>query len=205
MKITCALALLLSGSFAFAQGPSPTPVPLAPPAQDQGLPYTRTAAPMALAKIKEGIAVYPGSRYGYVQGYRVRLSETNLLRGEAVEKDGVVYVPAAFAALAGAGPIQFPPVPPDLSAIANRWVYSPSEAEGHAGVKKVDSTMFPGAASMVVKGETYLSITDVAKAAGLPVTRLPNGVIYLGPNAPTEQNTSPALMESIVTLFRYSG
>jgi xanthosine utilization system XapX-like protein len=77
------------------------PVPLPPSPQDRGLAYTRSADAAALAKIRGGIAVFPGSRYGYVGGLRVRLDDENLLCAEAVLKDGVVYVPGPFAALVG--------------------------------------------------------------------------------------------------------
>jgi hypothetical protein len=59
-----------------------------PPPQDQGLPYTRTSIDAALAKVRDGIALFPGSRYGYVMGHRVRLDDADLLRGEAVDNGG---------------------------------------------------------------------------------------------------------------------
>jgi hypothetical protein len=71
------------------------PAPLAPPPQDQGLPYTRSARQIALAKIKDHIAVFAGSRYAYVKGHKVRLDDVNW-RTEAVLRDGMLLVPANF-------------------------------------------------------------------------------------------------------------
>ena len=64
-----------------------------------------------MAKIKDGVAVFAGSRYGYIHGVRVRLDDKDLLHAEAVFKDGQVYVPEAFAAAARLKKIQPPPVP----------------------------------------------------------------------------------------------
>jgi hypothetical protein len=44
------------------------PQSLITPPQNQGLPYTRSARTAALAKIKDHIAVFAGSRYAYVKG-----------------------------------------------------------------------------------------------------------------------------------------
>lgn len=56
--LTCKLALTLA---AFSQ-----PEALLPPPQDQGLPYTRSAAEVALEKIREGSRFFPG----FVTGMR---------------------------------------------------------------------------------------------------------------------------------------
>ena len=193
MKFPLAFAMFMAAAAAMAQTPD-TALP-APP-QDRQLPYTRSAEQPAIDKIKNGIAVYPGSRYGYVKGYRVRLSDTDLLRAEAIEKDGVVYVPGAFAALVGTN-INPKPVPADLAAIADRWVYAPGEMTGG----KVEFAAAAGVATIPVKDGTYYSLQDVAKAKGLQVTRMPNGVLYVGGEPPAAGENGATMLDDIVTLF----
>ncbi len=197
MKRIPALLFLFVAPMAMAQT---QPVLTAPP-QDQGLPYTRSAEKAALDKIKDGIAVYPGSRYGYLKGYRVRLSDTDLLHAEAVEADGAVYVPGAFAALVGNANIRPKPAPPDLAAIAGRWVYSPEEMLGKPAASKLEFNAAPGVAALSVNGETYYSLTDVAKSKGLPVTRLSDRVVYIGVKPPSVGENDTATLDRIVTLF----
>jgi hypothetical protein len=199
MKYILTTVLLLAASMARAQVVADAPLP--PPPQDKGLPYTRSAGKPALEKIKDGIAVYPGSRYGYVKGYRVRLSDTDLLRGEAVEKDGVVYVPGSFAALVGLKKIHPKPVPQDLAPIADRWVYAPGELMANPAQGKVEFKATPGVAALPVRGETYYSLQDVARAKGLQVAHISNGVLFVGDQAPVIGEKETALRDSIVTLF----
>ncbi len=180
---------------AFSQS---VPAPLAPPQQDRGLPYTRTAIPAALEKIRGGIAVFPGSRYGYVKGLRVRLDEKDLLRAEAVSKDGVVYVPGSFAALVGIAEINPAPVPEDLAAIADRWVYTPGELVGKS---RGAYTPAGNVRTLKVRDATYYAIDDVAAATGLKVTSHPRGLVYLGESALTFGADEDAVLDSVITLF----
>jgi hypothetical protein len=184
------------------------PAALPPPPQDQALPYTRSALPAALNKIKGGIAVFPGSRYGYVKGYRVRLSDTDLLRAEAVLKDGVIYVPASFAAVLDLGEINPAPPPADLAPIVDRWVYAPEELAPRTSA--IDPTTYPaklvfnpppGLPSISVRGSTYYSLADLAKIKGLKVTQHPRGLLYLGDKELTFGDNETALLESVITLF----
>ena len=133
--------------------------PLPPPPQDQGLPYTRSAQPAALAKIKDGTAVFAGSRYGYVKGFRVRLSDTDLLRAEAVLKDGKVFVPGSFAAILNLKEVKPAAVPADLAAIADRWVYAPEDLAPGSTAKFVFAPP-AGLPSIDVRGTTYYSVSD---------------------------------------------
>jgi hypothetical protein len=84
------------------------------PPQDQGLPYTRSAQPFAVAKIKDYIAVFAGSRYAWVHGYKVRLDDVNW-RGEAVLRDGKIYVPTAFAGVLDLAEVKPAPAPAYLA------------------------------------------------------------------------------------------
>lgn len=202
-------ALLLANLSMVAGGeavkiPVDSPAPLPPPPQDQGLPYTRSSLPAALNKLKDGIAVFAGSRYGYVKGYRVRLSDTDLLRGEAVLKDGTIYVPASFAAVLDLPKVDPAPPPADLAPIADRWVYAPEElAPGSTGnhPAKLVFRAPPGLASITVRGSTYYSLADLARIKGLKVTRHPSGLFYFGDKELTFGANESALLESVITLF----
>ena len=173
------------------------PEVLPPPPQDQGLPYTRSAEGVGLAKIKDGVAVFVGSRYGYVHGVRVRLDDKDLLHAEAVLKDGQIYVPEAFAAAARLKEIHPEPVPPDLAAIADRWVYAPGELT----TEKLDRKFPASVASLPVRGSIYYSLNDLGKAEGLVVTRLPSGLLYLGAQPLIFDGGNPNALKDVITLF----
>jgi hypothetical protein len=67
------------------------------PIQTSGLPYSRSAYPTATNAVKGHVALFPGSRYAFVDGKKIRLSNTDLLRGEAFTENGKFFVPASFA------------------------------------------------------------------------------------------------------------
>ncbi len=173
------------------------PEVLAPPPQDQGLPYTRSAQDVGLAKIKDGVAVYAGSRYGYIHGVRVRLDDKDLLHAEAVLKDGQVYVPEAFAAAARLGEIHPPSAPADLAAIADRWVYAPAELTTGGLDRKFPASV----ASLPVRGSTYRSLNDLGKDQGFVVTQLPCGLLYLGKQPLTFEGANTNTLKDVITLF----
>ncbi len=182
------------------------PAVLPPPPQDQGLPYTRSSKAAALNKIKDGIAVFPGSRYGYVKGYRVRLSDTDLLHAEAVLKDGAVYVPASFAAVLDLSEIHPAPIPADLAPIADLWIYAPEDlaprtSETGSTPAKLAFKAPPGLASISVRGSMYYSLTDLARIKGLKVTRNPRGLLYLGQTELKFGVNESTLLDSVITLF----
>ena len=80
------------------------------PPQDQGLPYTRSAQHFAIAKIKDTIAVFAGSRYAYVHGFKVRLDDRNWY-DESVLRDGRIFVPAAFGGVLDLAAVKPAPAP----------------------------------------------------------------------------------------------
>lgn len=173
-----------------AQTPAPSPLP--PPPQDQGLPYTRSSIPEALKALGNTPAVLTGSRYGYIDGLRVRLSDSDLLRGEAFSQEGKTFVPLEFALLLAPGRVAPPAVPSDLAPIADRWVYAPSEW-------KTGSAALPdGVAVLEKNGGRWVAFEDAAKAFGLPTIRLESGVVLATAQTP---GVSAAVLESVVTLF----
>ncbi|MEY3897515.1 MAG: hypothetical protein RLZZ214_3036 [Verrucomicrobiota bacterium] len=195
MLVTGAICLLAQMHPAVSQ-----PAPLQPPPQDRGLPYTRSADAAALAKIRGGIAVFPGSRYGYVGGLRVRLDDKDLLRAEAVLKDGVVYVPGPFAALVGETEINPPPVPGDLAAIADRWVYTPAEMSAGKEIPRANATV-GNVRTLKVRGAVYQALDDLAAKHGLVITRHLRGLIYLGKSGISFGPGEQALLDSVIALF----
>jgi hypothetical protein len=191
--MSCRAAILLTALTLVSTALAAPPEPLPPPPQDRGLPYTRSSIPAALQALGDGVAVFPGSRYGYVDGSRVRLSETDLLRGTATTRDGDLFVPASFARLLASRQTP-PPVPADLAPLADRWVYRPSELLAPSAPSAT------AAPTVEIGGEPYVAFEAAAEASGLKVTRHPSGVMVAAEEewqAPAE----PALMESIVTLF----
>lgn len=175
------LVFLATGS---AQGLEQV-LPLEPPLQDQGLPYTRSSLAPAMERLSHGVAVFPGSRYAVVFGQRVRLSETDLLHAEARSQDSGILVPAEFAALMESTNAKFPPIPGDLSALADRWVYAPSES----GIPLPET-------------EAWVNFEEVAAKRGWKAHRHAAGFWYAGPQPLKISDTDEkALVESIVTLF----
>ena len=92
------IATVVAGFLSLNQGSAQTPK-LTPPPQNAGLPYTRSARPRALEAIKGTTALFAGSKYAYINGYKVRLDTKDILRAEAVLQNGKVFVPEAFATL----------------------------------------------------------------------------------------------------------
>ncbi len=167
---------------------------LVPPPQNEGIPYTRSAQASAVAGLGEGIAVFPGSRYGWVNGLRVRLSDQDLLRTAAVGHDGKILVPASFLQLLSAKELAAPAPPSDLAPIADRWVFSVSEllpkSNPIASAKAAGNT----------DDEPYADFKEAASAAGWTVTRHPTGVTVAS-RKPWAAPENPMVMESIVSLF----
>ena len=84
------------------------------PPQDKGLPYTRSAHATAVNALKNYTAIFAGSKYSYVNGYKVRLDNKDILRGDAVLKDGVIYIPESSACLIVSKTFQPKPIPTGL-------------------------------------------------------------------------------------------
>ncbi len=167
------------------------------------MPYTRSARAAAVDKIKDGVAVFAGSRYGYIKGIRVRLDDTDLLHAEAVTDHGAVYIPSAFAAAMMLKSIAPKPIPTDLSSIADRWVNAPEDLDPDHGSahRKFVYVPTPGISTCDVNAMTYYSFADVAKASGQTVTTLPSGVVYAGPTPLDFAKWDRATQDSVVTLF----
>ncbi|HBF34847.1 TPA: hypothetical protein DDW35_09825, partial [Candidatus Sumerlaeota bacterium] len=159
------------------------------PPQNQGLPYTRSAKPQALAKIKNHLAVFAGSRYAYANGYRLRLDDTNMLHATAVEKDGKIFVPEAFAAL-----LTLPEIAPDPAPeyLKSRWVYSIARPQVEW---KADVT------SLTIQNTRYICFADAARSLGKQVYQNPRGLVLAGKDEVKFTEMEANLLDSVITLF----
>ena len=164
-------------------------VPLPPtPPQDQGIPYTRSARARALENIGKCIAVSPGSRYAYVNGFEVRLDDTNW-HDEALAQGGSVFVPQSFISLLSLKDVN-PPAPPPY--LTDRWIYT---------LERPGLELAAGVPTMLVDGRPYVDIIAAAKSMGLKAYQHPRGVVLIGSAPPTLEGVAPPLIDSIVTLF----
>ena len=163
---------------------------IAAPAQDQGLPYTRSAQTSALAKIQGTITVCSGSRYGYVNGLRVRLDQQEPLHGgEAVMIDGELFVPAGFAAVLD---LKDPASAADKSLynLADRWVYTLDLPVAQASLKTRD-----------LNGKPYVALAPLAKEKGFTISTNPRGLLFIGKKKITFGDKEKPLLDCVVTLF----
>ena len=176
--ILCLLALLFA-SLLPAQTNWP---PL--PSQDQGLPYTRTAQKFALGKIGDFVAVFAGSRYAYVHGFKVRLDEVNW-RDEVVSRNGKIFVPAAFAGVLDLAQVKPAPAPDYL---ADRWVYS-------LKIPKVKVT------TIQIDGKDCVALADEAEKRGLKIFQNERGLLLIGTSEIAFSESESNLLDSVITLF----
>ena len=160
---------------------------LSPPPQDKGLPYTKSAQKFSVAKIKDHIAIFAGSRYAWAKGKKVRLDDTNW-HDEAVRRDGVVYIPVAFAGVLSLKEVKTDVAPTYLT---ERWVY------------KVDRPKIPldKMRKIDVNGRPYVSFVDVAIAQGLKVYENLNGLAIAGKNLISFDANEWVLVQTIISQF----
>lgn len=157
------------------------------PAQDQGLPYTRSAKPRAIAKIKNQIAVYAGSRYAWVNGYKMRLDELNW-HDEAIAKDHDLYIPLAFASILSLKTIQPDPAPVYLK---DKWIYTIHRpAIGLNQLKTIS-----------INKRAYVSFSAVAKMFGFQIYQYQEKLWMAGKEAMQFSAKESDLIESIIVQF----
>ena len=163
------------------------------PPQEKGLPYTRSAQVKALKKVKGTIALFAGSRYGYVDGLRVRLDQANPLHGgEARMEGGDLYVPADFSMVLD---LKDPEKVADkpLYNLGDRWVHTlplPSAETGTNGSFRKD-----------FEGKGFVNITQLAKSRGLTVFINQRGLVLIGSKAVIFDDSENSLLDAVITLF----
>ena len=154
------------------------------PPQDQGLPYTRSSHKFAVEKIKNSIAVFAGSRYAWVYGFKVRLDDVNW-HEEAVLRDGKMFVPAAFAGVLDLAEIKSAPAPTYL---ADKWVYELTIPKTKALPIQID-------------GKDYVALADEAQRRGLKISLNERGLLVIGKSEISFSESESNLLDSVITLF----
>jgi len=159
--------------------------------QNQGWAYTRTGRWSGTFKIEDQVAVFAGSRYGFVRGLKVPLDNTDPLHAEAVLKDGQVYVPVSFAAFLTLKTVTAPTPAPDY--LRDRWVYD---------LPRPAYTPPPTARTLPVNGQTWVDFADVGQALGLHVLSDPSGLVCIGRNPDFDFTTHELnVRDSVITAF----
>ena len=179
------LALLVGRNNGFAQE-------LASPPQDKGLPYTRTAHASAMKALKGTIAIYVGSRYAYVHGDKVRIDNKNLLRGEAILKNGKIYIPESFAGVLTVKKTDLKPIPKGLEILSNRWVYDIT----------LPKTKIPTTLSKIqVNGNTFIDIAVFAKSLGKQVLQTKSGLLLISDKTIQYKESDPIISDCVISAF----
>ena len=153
--------------------------PLAPPPQDQGLPYTRSAQAMSLALIKDYTALFIGSRYAYVKGHKVRLDEVDWHAEAERRADGDIYVPKSFVDAIVARSVAFD-VAPDY--LKTKWVYTISGRS----VKKDPSP--------------WVSLNRAVREKGWVLSLSPRGLAVIG-KKPFSFEIAKEKLDALITQF----
>lgn len=183
------LILILSFLNVVANAQKPA---LVPPDQNKGLPYTHSARPLALAAIKNTTAIFVGGRYGYVNGFKVRLDTKDILRAEAVLQDGKLYVPIAFASIITQKQINIQPIAKGLEILEDRWVYD---------VDRVAVTLPSTIKTITVKNAAYFDVAALAKSAGKQIFQTKRGLLLISNNPINYNENDKILDDCVVTLF----
>ena len=159
--------------------------------QDKNLPYTRSARTAALKAIGNSIALFPGSRYAYIKGKKVRLDNNDILECWSVIKNGKLYIPQAFADAITAKQVKFAPIPADLKVLEERWVYTATFPKAQ---------ILPEISIIKIKGKPYFAAADFAKAIGKHVYTNDRGLVLIN-ETPIKYTTNPIIDDCVVTLF----
>ncbi len=157
---------------------------LPPPPQDQGLPYTRSAQARAVERIKDTIAVFAGSRYAWVHGFKVRLDDADW-RAEAVLKDGKIYVPEAFAGVLALREFNPAPAPAYL---LDRWVYT-------LDVPRVTPSV------VMLRGKPWVDLAEEARQHGCQTCLNSRGLLLVGTHDCAFAESESNRLDSVITLF----
>jgi hypothetical protein len=151
-------------------------------------PYTRAAGKAAMAKIERCIGVFAGSRYAYVDGYRVRLDNQDKVHGaEAIMHDGRIFVPADFAGVLKLKKVVADKAPDYLK---DRWVYTIQIPKAGTG----------SARTIEINGKKYV---DLAQMAGpsRKIYRNDRGLLLISDEKISFGPGEEALLECVITLF----
>lgn len=154
-------------------------------------PYTQGAREVALEMIGNNIALFPDSRYSYVQGKKIRLDDNDKLGCWSVMRNGKLYVPIAFANVIASDKVDFDNIPADLSILEDRWVYV-------AKVKKID--LSKDIKIIDIKGKKYFAAEDLALYLNKSIYKNNRGLLLIGNNK-ISYNADKVEDDCVVTLF----
>ncbi len=158
--------------------------------QDKGLPYTRSSAEYADKVFSDCIALHELGRYVMVYGKKVRIDNSDILRGEPVLKDGKVYVPADFMnVLFTKKDAKFAPAPDYISKYV--WVYDLPP------VKMPRSIMVK---PEKINGKYYIDLAEAVKAAGLKA-KVDRGLWLIAEKDHRFPRLSEEEMDNLITRF----
>ena len=160
--------------------------------QNGGLPYTRSAFSTASNALKGSIALFPGSRYAFVDGKKIRLSNTDLLRGEAFTENGKLFAPVSFAGVLLMKQFKPEPIPKGLEILGDRWVY-------HLAISEV--TIPENIEQRFVGCEKYFAINDWAKQMGKIVYHDKSGLLLISDKPISYTGMDQKLADCITSVF----
>jgi hypothetical protein len=162
------------------------------PPQDKGLPYTRSAFAIATKALGNTTAIFSGSRYAFVNGYKVRLDTKDILYAEAITKNGKVFVPAAFASILAQKKFTPKPIPKGLEILKERWVYE-VERNAYAIPTTVEK--------LTIRGALYVAANDLAKVLDKQVLQTKRGLLLISDKAINYKEDNEILDDAIVSIF----
>lgn len=162
------------------------------PSQDKGLPYTRSAHASAMNALKNYTAIFAGSKYAYVNGFKVRLDDKDILRGDAVLKNGVIYIPESFACIIATKSFQAKPIPVGLETLEPRWVYE---------FNRTKTNIPTSVRTIQINGTNYVSAVDLAKSAGKQTLQTKRGLLLISDKAIAYSDNNQTLSDCIVAAF----
>ncbi|MEM1108087.1 MAG: hypothetical protein AAGH99_05275 [Planctomycetota bacterium] len=159
------------------------------PPQDRGLAYTRSAHTAATEAMKDYIALHALSRYAYVYGYKTRIDNEDILRGEPLLRDGRLYIPTDFTAILTVDPAS-PPAPAPFGLDA-RWVYD----------WELPAAQIPsGVRTTQVNARTYVDLIDLAEARGMSSFQF-DRMWFVAPTGTPAPDFDSALRDTVVAQF----
>jgi hypothetical protein len=163
-----------------------------PPLQNSGIPYTKSAREIALKAIKGTTAIFEGSRYAYVNGFKVRLDPKNILKGEAISLEGKIYVPQAFESMISMKTFNPNPIPEDLASLGDKWVYESTVAKG-TNTKKLPTQN--------INGEQYILASEAARLYGKKLQQTKRGLLLISDKTIQYDENNKLLDDCVITLF----
>lgn len=162
--------------------------------QDKGYPYTQTGFEKGIESVRGTIALYPGTRYAYLDGKKVRMNNRDLLQGWSMKHAGKLFVPKAFAGVLMLKKWDFKAIPQGLLVLKNRWVYELSGS--------IPSVTIPQGVETIEKnGTIYFDVAAFAGKINKQVKVTPRGLVLIS-DRPIhyDEQTSP-YADAVIALF----